>query len=38
MPTILKEIYPTARKEHGCEFCCEKIAIGQKYGPSDKCL
>lgn len=31
MPTILKEIYPTAKKEHRCEFCCEKIAIGQKY-------
>lgn len=31
MPTILRETYPTARKEHGCEFCCEKIAIGQKY-------
>lgn len=31
MPTILKETYPTAKKEHVCEFCCEKIAIGQKY-------
>lgn len=31
MPTILRETYPTAKKEHGCEFCCEKIAIGQKY-------
>lgn len=31
MPTVLRETYPTARKEHGCEFCCEKIAIGQKY-------
>lgn len=26
MPTILRETYPTARKEHECEFCCEKIA------------
>lgn len=31
MPTILRETYPTARKEHGCEFCGEKIAIGQRY-------
>lgn len=31
MPTILRETYPTAKKEHRCEFCCEKIAIGQKY-------
>ena len=31
MPTILRETYPTANKEHGCEFCCEKITIGQKY-------
>lgn len=29
MPTILRETYPTAKKEHRCEFCCEKIAIGQ---------
>lgn len=38
MPTILRETYPTARKEHGCEFCGEKIAIGQKICPSDKYL
>ena len=25
MPTILRETYPTAKKEHRCEFCCEKI-------------
>jgi len=31
MSTILRETYPTAKKEHRCEFCCEKIAIGQKY-------
>lgn len=31
MPTIPRETYPTARKEHVCEFCGEKIAIGQKY-------
>lgn len=31
MLTVLRETYPTARKEHGCEFCGEKIAIGQKY-------
>lgn len=31
MPTILRETYPTANKEHRCEFCCEKIMIGQKY-------
>ena len=31
MPTILKETYPTAKKEHMplCSF--DKIAIGQKY-------
>ena len=29
MPTILRETYPTAKKEHRCEFCCEKIAIGE---------
>ena len=26
MPTIPRETYPTARKEHVCEFCGEKIA------------
>lgn len=31
MPTILKETYPTARKEHLCEFCAGKIQKGQKY-------
>lgn len=31
MLTVLRETYPTARKEHVCEFCGEKIAIGQKY-------
>ena len=31
MPTILKQTYPTAKKEHNCEFCCCKIQIGQKY-------
>lgn len=31
MPAILRETYPTSKKEHRCEFCCEKIAIGQKY-------
>lgn len=31
MPTILRETYPTANKEHRCEFCFEKITIGQKY-------
>lgn len=25
IPTILRETYPTAKKEHRCEFCCEKI-------------
>lgn len=31
MLTILRETYPTANKEHRCEFCFEKITIGQKY-------
>lgn len=31
MLTVLRETYPTAKKEHICEFCCEKITIGQKY-------
>ncbi|MDC2233531.1 hypothetical protein [Bacteroides thetaiotaomicron] len=31
MPTILKETYPTAQKEHICEFCGCKIQPGQKY-------
>lgn len=31
MPTILRETYPTARKEHLCEFCAGKIQKGQKY-------
>lgn len=31
MPTILKETYPTAKKEHICEFCGYKIQPGQKY-------
>lgn len=31
MPTILKETYPTARKEHVCEFCGCKIQPGQRY-------
>ncbi len=31
MPTILKETYPTAKKEHVCGFCACKIKPGQKY-------
>ncbi len=31
MPTVLREIYPTAKKEHICEFCACKIQPGQKY-------
>lgn len=31
MLTILRETYPTARKEHICEFCAGKIQKGQKY-------
>lgn len=31
MPTILRETFPIARKEHTCEFCFGKIQIGQKY-------
>lgn len=31
MPTTLREIYPTAKKEHTCDFCACKIHIGQKY-------
>lgn len=31
MPTILRETYPTAKKEHICEFCACKIQPGQKY-------
>lgn len=31
MPTVLRETYPTARKEHICEFCAGKIQKGQKY-------
>lgn len=31
MPTTLRETYPTAKKEHTCEFCACKIHIGQKY-------
>ena len=27
MPTILKETYPTAKKEHICEFCGYKIPV-----------
>lgn len=31
MPIVLKEIYPTANKEHICEFCSGKIQPGEKY-------
>ena len=31
MPITLKTTYPTARKEHICEFCGCKIQPGQKY-------
>ena len=31
MLTTLKETYPTAKKEHVCEFCACKIKPGQKY-------
>lgn len=31
MTTVLREIYPTAKKEHTCEFCACKIQPGQKY-------
>lgn len=31
MPTILKVTYPTAQKEHICDFCGCKIQPGQKY-------
>lgn len=31
MLTILRETYPTAKKEHICEFCACKIQPGQKY-------
>ena len=31
MPTTLREAYPTAKKEHICEFCACKIQPGQKY-------
>lgn len=31
MPTVLRETYPTAKKEHICEFCSCKIQPGQKY-------
>ena len=31
MPTVLRETYPTAKKEHICEFCGYKIQPGQKY-------
>lgn len=29
MPTVLRETYPTAKKEHICEFCGYKIQPGQ---------
>lgn len=28
---VLRNTTPTARKEHNCEFCGGKIAIGEKY-------
>lgn len=31
MVRVLKEIYPTAKKNHICEFCACKIIPGQKY-------
>ena len=31
MVRVLKEIYPTAKKTHMCEFCACKIIPGQKY-------
>jgi hypothetical protein len=31
MLTVLRETYPTARKEHICDFCGCKIQPGQKY-------
>lgn len=31
MPTILKVTYPTAQKEHICDFCGCKIQPGGKY-------
>lgn len=31
MLTVLRETYPTAKKEHICEFCACKIQPGQKY-------
>lgn len=31
MLTILRETFPTAKKEHTCEFCYGKIRINQKY-------
>ncbi len=31
MATVLKQIYPTARKEHQCYFCGGIINKGEKY-------
>lgn len=31
MPTILKQLTPTAKKEHTCMFCGCKIRVGEKY-------
>ena len=34
MITVLSENNPTARKEHRCNFCGEKISVGEKYHTS----
>lgn len=31
MPDLIKELHPTARKEHKCMFCGCKIEVGEQY-------
>ena len=31
MPVLIKELHPTARKEHQCMFCGCKIEVGEQY-------
>jgi len=32
MPTTLRSTTHTAKKEHHCDYCLQKISIGEEYG------
>ena len=36
MPGLIKELHPTARKEHKCMFCGCKIEAGEQYRKAKK--